>query len=138
MTDIAKRFSENPIIRPSDLAQSSPGVTIECLLNPGVFRFRDKVWLIIRVAERPTQEETKVSFPILDQTGKMNIIVIDRSNIGLILSDPRLIRFENVDYLTTLSHFRLMCSDDGIHFYLSLIHISEPTRQAEISYAVFC
>src|SRR5678810_1304935 len=24
------------------------------------------------------------------------------------------------------------------HFYLSLIHISEPTRQAEISYAVFC
>ena len=23
-------------------------------------------------------------------------------------------------------------------FYLSLIHISEPTRQAEISYAVFC
>ena len=25
-----------------------------------------------------------------------------------------------------------------IHLYLSLIHISEPTRQAEISYAVFC
>ena len=23
-------------------------------------------------------------------------------------------------------------------YYLSLIHISEPTRQAEISYAVFC
>src|SRR5665213_3780978 len=26
----------------------------------------------------------------------------------------------------------------GDPFYLSLIHISEPTRQAEISYAVFC
>ena len=26
----------------------------------------------------------------------------------------------------------------GGHYYLSLIHISEPTRQAEISYAVFC
>ena len=25
-----------------------------------------------------------------------------------------------------------------MEFYLSLIHISEPTRQAEISYAVFC
>ena len=25
-----------------------------------------------------------------------------------------------------------------LSFYLSLIHISEPTRQAEISYAVFC
>ena len=29
--------------------------------------------------------------------------------------------------------------DGGVQFYhLSLIHISEPTRQAEISYAVFC
>ena len=26
----------------------------------------------------------------------------------------------------------------GCEVYLSLIHISEPTRQAEISYAVFC
>ena len=26
----------------------------------------------------------------------------------------------------------------SVHQYLSLIHISEPTRQAEISYAVFC
>src|SRR5665213_1020187 len=26
----------------------------------------------------------------------------------------------------------------AVLFYLSLIHISEPTRQAEISYAVFC
>ncbi|WP_037664698.1 hypothetical protein, partial [Streptomyces griseofuscus] len=28
--------------------------------------------------------------------------------------------------------------DDGWGYGLSLIHISEPTRQAEISYAVFC
>ena len=27
---------------------------------------------------------------------------------------------------------------DDVEIYLSLIHISEPTRQAEISYAVFC
>ena len=26
----------------------------------------------------------------------------------------------------------------GVMYLLSLIHISEPTRQAEISYAVFC
>src|SRR5678810_1348658 len=29
-------------------------------------------------------------------------------------------------------------ADGGIIPHLSLIHISEPTRQAEISYAVFC
>src|SRR5678810_1415588 len=30
------------------------------------------------------------------------------------------------------------CIMHGEHMHLSLIHISEPTRQAEISYAVFC
>ena len=29
-------------------------------------------------------------------------------------------------------------NDYWVRFNLSLIHISEPTRQAEISYAVFC
>src|SRR5674476_779505 len=31
-----------------------------------------------------------------------------------------------------------MTDDNFARYYLSLIHISEPTRQAEISYAVFC
>ena len=34
-------------------------------------------------------------------------------------------------------HLRLLAGRDP-HHILSLIHISEPTRQAEISYAVFC
>ena len=32
----------------------------------------------------------------------------------------------------------LVCGKMNANVYLSLIHISEPTRQAEISYAVFC
>lgn len=117
MTDIAKRFAENPIISPSDLSASRNGLAIECLLNPGVFWYQDKVWLIIRVAERPMQHEETVSFQVLDQAGEVSINEIQKSNPDLILSDPRMIRFENVDYLTTLSHLRLMCSDDGINFY---------------------
>ena len=34
--------------------------------------------------------------------------------------------------------FFLICGIVGSVVMLSLIHISEPTRQAEISYAVFC
>ena len=30
------------------------------------------------------------------------------------------------------------CSEQGIVVFLSLIHISEPTRRTPISYAVFC
>ena len=32
----------------------------------------------------------------------------------------------------------LVRKDNELYYGLSLIHISEPTRQAEISYAVFC
>jgi len=117
MTDIANRFTENPILRPADLLPNDKGLKIECLLNPGVFMYQGKVWLIIRVAERPVQQEGRVSFPILDLAGELSIIEIDRKNIDLGLADPRMVRYENADYLTTLSHFRLMCSDDGIHFY---------------------
>src|SRR5665213_3345514 len=45
------------------------------------------------------------------------------------------------DYLTGSLHFAAKASLEGVSrggLYLSLIHISEPTRQAEISYAVFC
>src|SRR5678809_714842 len=40
----------------------------------------------------------------------------------------------------TLRHLRgeELITHLGLEYYLSLIHISEPTRQAEISYAVFC
>ncbi|MDP4289536.1 MAG: glycoside hydrolase family 130 protein [Bacteroidota bacterium] len=117
MTDIAKRFTENPLLRPADLQSRHLGLTIDCLLNPGVFRFQQKVWLVVRVAERPAQQEGVVSFPVLDQAGQIKIIEIEKANPNLILSDSRLLRFENADYLTTLSHFRLLCSDDGVHFY---------------------
>ena len=38
----------------------------------------------------------------------------------------------------TGSRFLLQAAGKNIMVDLSLIHISEPTRQAEISYAVFC
>ena len=56
-TDLARRFEMNPILRPSDLRPSREGMKIECLLNPGVFNYAKKVWLLIRVAESPQQKE---------------------------------------------------------------------------------
>lgn len=35
--DIAKRFEENPLLRPQDLKPCIEGMEITCLLNPGVF-----------------------------------------------------------------------------------------------------
>ncbi len=117
MKDIAKRFAENPILAPKDIPASTPGLEITCLLNPGVFRFEGKTWLIVRVAERPAQKEGLISFPILTETGDISIIEIETNHPLLDTSDARVINYIGTDYLTTLSHLRLLCSDDGIRFY---------------------
>lgn len=109
------RFNENPILTPASIAPSREGLQIACLLNPGVFEFEGKIWLIIRVAERPLQQAATISFPVLNGQG-IEIIEISREDPQLIATDPRVIQYKGADYLTTLSHLRLMCSEDGIHF----------------------
>src|SRR4030042_1755056 len=115
--DIARRFSENPILTPSDIKPSTEGMKIECLLNPGVFKFNGKIWLLLRVAERPEQKDGKTSFPILTKNGEIKLKEFDNSDPRLDLSDPRVINFDGKDYLTTLSHLRLGCSDNGVDFH---------------------
>lgn len=115
--DITKRFAENPLLSPKDLRPSIAGLEIACLLNPGVFRFDGKTWLIVRVAERPQQKEGIISFPVLSESGKMSIMEIATDAPGLDASDARVINYNGQDYLTTLSHLRLLCSDDGVEFY---------------------
>lgn len=117
MKDLARRFPDNPILSPSDLVPSSEGLHIACLLNPGVFRFNNKTWLLVRVAERPLQNEVHVSFPILGDDGQTKIMEIAIDDADLIKTDTRVIKYKGIDYLTTLSHLRLLCSDDGIKFY---------------------
>lgn len=116
MKDLAKRFAQNPLLRPADVAPSEPGLQVACLLNPGVFYFNNKIRLIVRVAERPEQSDVKVSFPVLTETGSTKIIEIALDDADLIASDARVIKYKGVDYLTTLSHLRLFESEDGIHF----------------------
>ena len=114
--DLGQRFGENPILKPQDLRPSVEGMEVTCLLNPGVFRYQGKTWLLVRVAERPVQVPGKTSFPILSPDGRLEVLEFDSTDPRLDLSDPRVIHFDGQDYLTTLSHLRLLASDDGIHF----------------------
>lgn len=114
---MAFRFEQNPILTTHDLEASQSGWVVECVLNPGVFRFDGKIWLILRVAERPLQMAGKVSFPVMQENGALRIIEFDKKDPNLRLSDPRLVGYNGTTYLSTYSHLRLMCSEDGIHFY---------------------
>jgi predicted GH43/DUF377 family glycosyl hydrolase len=86
-------------------------------MNPGVFLFDDKIWLILRVAERPEQKEGTISFPILDEKDEIKILEFDKNAPDIDLSDPRHIKYNGTSYLSTISHLRLVCSEDGIRFY---------------------
>ena len=55
--------------------------------------------------------------PIINEQGKTAIMEIPANHPELINTDARVVRYQGLDYLTTLSHLRLLCSDDGIRFY---------------------
>jgi predicted GH43/DUF377 family glycosyl hydrolase len=114
---MANRFIQNPILTTKDIQPSQPDLVVECVLNPGVFQFEGKTWLLLRVAERPVQKEGYISFPILQADGSMKILEFDKSDPALNLSDARMVGYKDKIYLSTISHLRLVCSDDGIHFY---------------------
>ena len=116
MPDLARRFASNPLLVPADLRPSREGMKIECLLNPGVFAWEGKTWLLLRVAERPEQKPGRISFPILEADGGVKILEFDEHDPRVDTSDPRLVGYEGRTYLTTLSHLRLVSSRDGIHF----------------------
>jgi predicted GH43/DUF377 family glycosyl hydrolase len=116
MRDLAYRFPQNPILTPADIRPSTPGMEVTCLLNPGVFVFEGKTWLLLRVAERPRQTPGKTSFPVLNDRGAISILEFDNNDPKIDLSDPRIVRYDGRDYLTTMSHLRLVSSTDGVHF----------------------
>ncbi|HYG18126.1 MAG TPA: glycoside hydrolase family 130 protein [Ohtaekwangia sp.] len=95
---------------------SREGMVIECLLNPGVFTFDGKIWLLLRVAERPVTLPGHVSTPVYNASGEIEILTFKMTDPDLNTSDPRVIRYKGKDYLTTLSHLRLVCSQDGKTF----------------------
>ena len=116
MSDIARRFPTNPLLSPHDVRPSREGLAVHCLLNPGVFRFRDKTWLLLRVAEAPPATDEHVSTVVRTPEGGLEVLKYRRDDPDLDLSDPRVFRYRGEVLLTTLSHLRLACSSDGVHF----------------------
>ena len=112
---LARRNPANPLLRPEDVRPSRPDMVVECLLNPGVFRFDGATWILVRVAERPWQSEGQMSFPVIED-GEVKILTFGLDDPKLDTSDPREPVYDGEVYLSTLSHLRLFRSDDGVSF----------------------
>lgn len=83
--DIAKRCEQNPLLAPKDLKAGINGMEITCLLNPGVFKYQGKIWLLLRVAERPIQKEGIISFPIYNEQGKIEVVSFLKNDRSIFL-----------------------------------------------------
>lgn len=118
MPDLAQRLTCNPLLTPVDITPSRSDWTVECVLNPGAFRYQGRTGLLLRIAERPPQEPGWVSTPIFDHESEdgIRILRIRTSDPHYQAGGPCVFHYQGIAYLTTLSHLRLAWSDDGTHF----------------------
>jgi len=114
--DIAQRFKQNPLLKPQDLTASAENLQVICLLNPGVFSWNGKTYLLVRVAENVAPQTGKLFVPMRTASDLLEIMELKLDDPDLINTDPRVINYKGLDYLTTISYLRLFSSDDGIHF----------------------
>lgn len=116
MTDMARRFENNPLLSPKDIGVSIAGFHIAGVLNPGAFKYKDRIGLVIRVAEMPPQEQGYIRAPVMDENNNLRILEFSQNDPHVWSDDPRIFSHKNTFYLTGISHLRLAWSEDGIHF----------------------
>ena len=129
------RSPDNPIITPDNVKPSREDFEIIGVFNAGVTRFKEEVFLLLRVAERPIQINPDNVLTAIFDTNQGQIVIKeflkDRTEIDF--SDPRLIITPDGTYLTSISHLRLARSKDGISFEIE----SCPTITPENEYETF-
>ncbi len=120
------RSVNNPLITPKDVKPTFPDWEVLGVFNAGVAEYHGEVILLLRVAECPRQTDPRyVLVPVLDvnrqTTGSepaVEIVKVDREDPNFDFSDPRVIRDKKgaTVYLTSISHFRVARSRDGLNF----------------------
>ena len=114
-----KRIEANPLIRPFDVPPSRPDFEVVGAFNPGVIEYNGQILLLLRVAERPKNKSSDEQIaPILNtHTGQIEIFCVHNDDLNITdIPDTRTFFYKDRMYLTSISHFRLARSRDGIHF----------------------
>lgn len=128
------RAPQNPIVKPQDVKPSRQGYEVVCAFNAGVIRVDDEVLLLLRIAERPVNNNPEVYLsPILDvKSGELVIREFDKNAPGHDFSDSRVFWTPEGMFLTSISHLRIARSKDGIHFEIDEHPAVFPENEYEI------
>jgi predicted GH43/DUF377 family glycosyl hydrolase len=112
------RCLENPVIEPSNIPASQENFEVIGVFNAGVSRVGDEVILLLRIAEKPLSNDPNVVLATVYDANKGDIVMKEFSTEDKAndFSDPRLIIRGKETYLTSISHFKVARSNDGVHF----------------------
>ena len=107
------------IIDHFDIAPSDDRLEVIGAFNPAVIKAGDCTYMILRVAEKAKQtDEEAFSVPYYDPVKGVGILRIPYDK-DYDFSDIRVIRRDSEFYLTSMSHFLIGKSTDGVHFDFS-------------------
>ena len=110
---------KSKIIDRSEIPPSDARYEVIGAFNPAVIRVKDYTYMILRVAERAKQtEKDRFLVPYHDPEKGAGILSIPLGE-DYDFSDVRVIRRKNEFYLTSLSHFIIGKSRDGVNFDFS-------------------
>ncbi len=129
------RAPENPILGPADVKPSREDFEVIGVFNAGVARYDGEVILLLRVAERPINDDPQHVLTAVFDAEQQQVVTKSFANRDPEndFSDPRLIVRSGQTYLTSISHLRLARSRDGVHFDID----DQPTLAAVNEYETF-
>lgn len=112
-----KRNEANPLITIKDITPSQDDMEVIGVFNAGVATYDGKTMLLLRVAEKYKSNNHKLNIPTINGEGEFEKTVIDPHVDIYDYQDKRVVKEgKYVKYLTSISHFRLAESTDGINF----------------------
>lgn len=104
------------IIRCSDLRASRKDLRVLGVFNPAVIKKGEETIMLVRVAEASICNDKAVFRVPTWHKNKFKFIEVNRHDTNFDFSDARVIRNHEQNYLTSISHFRVARSLDGVNF----------------------
>lgn len=131
---MVKRCPQNPIITPADVKPSRPDFEVVCVFNCGVIRHQDDVLLLLRVAERvKSTDPAKTCVPYYEtEQGSVIVKCFAKNDPTIDYSDSRFVYTKDRIYLSSMSHFRIARSKDGIRFDIDETPAMSPANEYEM------
>lgn len=120
------------IVKKEDIQPSNPNLSVIGVFNPAITRYKDEIIMIARVAETPKQnDDLHYLVPMITENDDIQVIKLPKNNPDFDFSDIRVVKNSESTYLTSMSHFQLGRSKDGIHFTFAEDEVIFPSGMYE-------